>query len=113
MIAGVLKEKTGEQRVSLVPEVVKQLIQQSVTVWVEPNAGAAAFYPDEAYAELGALIKPAAEILQQADLLLSMQLPDAATWKAIPDGKTLAGVYQPLYNAALMEEAAARKLTLF
>lgn len=113
MIAGVLKEKTGEQRVSLVPEVVKQLIQQSVTVWVEPNAGAASFYSDEAYIEAGALIKPLAEILQQADLLLSMQLPDAATWKDIPSAKTLAGVYQPLYNAALMEEAAARKLTIF
>jgi NAD(P) transhydrogenase subunit alpha len=113
MIAGVLKEKAGEQRVSLVPEVVKQLIQQSVTVWVEPNAGAASFYSDEAYAAAGALIKPASEILQQADLLLSMQLPDDAIWKAIPGGKTLAGVYQPLYNAALMEEAAGRNLTLF
>ncbi len=113
MIAGVLKEKTGEQRVSLVPEIVKQLTQQSVTVWVEPNAGAAAFYPDEAYVQAGAQIKPAAEIIQQADLLLILQLPETATWTAIPEGKTLAGIYQPLYNAALMEEAAARKLTLF
>ncbi|WP_298732637.1 Re/Si-specific NAD(P)(+) transhydrogenase subunit alpha [uncultured Chitinophaga sp.] len=113
MIAGILKEKAGEQRVSLVPEVVKQLIQQSVTVWVEPNAGAAAFYPDTAYMEAGALIKPATEILQQADLILSLQLPDTDVWKSIPDGKTLAGIYQPLYNAALMEEAATRRLTLF
>ena len=113
MIAGVLKEKAGEQRVSLVPEVVKQLCQQSVTVWVEPNAGAAAFYSDEAYTDAGALIKPATEILQQADLLLSLQLPETTIWQAIPPGKTLAGIYQPLYNAALMEEAAARKLTLF
>jgi NAD(P) transhydrogenase subunit alpha len=113
MIAGVLKEKTGEQRVSLVPEIVKQLTQQSVTVWVEPNAGAAAFYPDEAYVQAGAQIRPAAEIIQQADLLLSLQLPETATWTTIPEGKTLAGIYQPLYNTALMEEAAARKLTLF
>lgn len=113
MIAGILKEKIGEQRVSLVPEVVKQLSQQSVTIWVEPGAGAAAFYPDESYVQAGAVIKPAAEILQQADLILSLQLPETTTWKAIPEGKTLAGIYQPLYNTALMEQAAARKLTLF
>jgi len=63
--------------------------------------------------EAGALIKPATEILQQADLILSLQLPDTDVWKSIPDGKTLAGIYQPLYNAALMEEAATRRLTLF
>ncbi len=113
MIAGVLKEKTGEHRVSLVPEVVKQLIQQSVTVWVEPGAGALAFYPDEAYTQAGAIIKPAAEIIQQADLLLSLQLPASPLWETIPEGKMLAGIYQPLYNAGLMQEAAARKLTLF
>ncbi|KAA2240089.1 Re/Si-specific NAD(P)(+) transhydrogenase subunit alpha [Chitinophaga agrisoli] len=113
MIAGVLKEKTGEHRVSLVPEVVKQLIQQSVTVWVEPGAGALAFYPDEAYTQAGAIIKPAADIIQEANLLLSMHLPASPLWETIPEGKMLAGIYQPLYNAGLIQEAAARKLTLF
>ncbi|HEY8919316.1 MAG TPA: NAD(P)(+) transhydrogenase (Re/Si-specific) subunit alpha, partial [Chitinophaga sp.] len=113
MIAGVLKEKTGEQRVSLVPEVVKQLSQQSVTVWVEPNAGALAFYPDDAYTQAGAIIKPAAEIVQQADIILSIQLPEPAIWENIQPGKILAGVYQPLYNTRQMQQAAARQLTIF
>lgn len=113
MIAGVLKEKTGEQRVSLVPEVVKQLSQQSVTVWVEPNAGALAFYPDDAYTQAGAIIKPAAEIVQQANLILSIQLPEPAIWENMQPGKILAGVYQPLYNTRQMQQAADRQLTLF
>ena len=43
MIAGILKETNGETRVSLTPEVVKQLQQMSVTVWVEQGAGDSAF----------------------------------------------------------------------
>jgi NAD(P) transhydrogenase subunit alpha len=113
MIGGVLKEKTGENRVSLVPEVVKQLSQQGLTIWVEPGAGSRAFYPDDAYTQAGATLRPAAEILQQADILFSIQLPEASHWAAIPEGRVLAGVYQPLSNAALMQKAAARKLTLF
>jgi len=113
MIAGVLKEKTGESRVALVPEIVKQLVRQSVTVWVEAGAGVLAFYPDEAYTEAGAVIKPAADILQRADLLLGIGLRDHYIREAVPEGKTLAGVFQPLYNAGLMQEAAARRLTLF
>lgn len=113
MIGGVLKEKAGENRVSLVPEVVKQLSQQAVTVWVEPGAGAHAFYTDEAYTQAGAILKPAAEILQQADILFSIQLPETAQWETIPEGKILTGVYQPLFNTTLMQDAAARKLTLF
>ncbi|GAA0556423.1 Re/Si-specific NAD(P)(+) transhydrogenase subunit alpha [Chitinophaga japonensis] len=113
MIAGVLKEKTGETRVALVPEIVKQLVRQSVTVWVEAGAGAQAFYPDEAYTEAGAVIKPAADILQQADLLLGLGLSDHHIREAIPEGKTLAGIFQPLYNTGLMQKAATRRLTLF
>lgn len=113
MIAGVLKEQPGENRVSLVPEIVKQLEKQGVTVWIEPDAGARAFYPDESYLQAGAMIKPAADILQHADIILSIQTPETAYWKMIPAGKVLAGVYQPLYNVALMQQWADRQLTTF
>jgi H+-translocating NAD(P) transhydrogenase subunit alpha len=113
MIAGVLKEQPGEDRVSLVPEIVKQLEKQGVTVWIEPDAGTRAYYPDESYILAGAIIKPAAEILQQADIILSIQLPQESSWKMIPAGKVLAGIYQPLYNVALMQQWADRQLTTF
>lgn len=113
MIAGVLKEQPGENRVSLVPEMVKQLEKQGVTVWIEPDAGARACYPDESYLQAGAMIKPAADILQQADIILSIQAPETSYWKMIPAGKVLTGVYQPLYNASLMQQWADRQLTTF
>lgn len=113
MIAGVLKEQPGENRVSLVPDIVKQLGKQGVTVWIEPDAGTRAYYPDESYVQAGALIKPAAEILQQADIILSIQIPDEQFWKSIPAGKVLTGIYQPFSNAATMQQWAERQLTTF
>jgi NAD(P) transhydrogenase subunit alpha len=113
MIAGVLKEQPGENRVSLVPEIVKQLEKQGVTVWIEPDAGTRAYYPDESYIQAGAKIKPAGEILQQADIILSIQIPEESSWKMIPAGKVLTGIYQPLYNTALMQQWADKQLTAF
>lgn len=113
MILAVLKEKAGENRVSLVPEVVKQLVQQKVEVWVETGAGAGAYYTDEAYREAGAALKSRSEILQQADVLLSIRLPDREEWSRTGAGKIWTGVYQPLYNPGLMQQWADHQLTVF
>lgn len=113
MILAVLKEKAGENRVSLVPEVVKQIVQQQVNVWVEQGAGMHAFYPDDLYREAGAEIKPRAELLQQADVLLSIRHPAAEEWGNASPGKVWMGIYQPLYHAALMQQWAEKQFTVF
>lgn len=98
---------------SLVPEVVKQLTQQQVTVWVEKDAGRAAFSDDGAYAEAGASIKSRQEILQQADVLLSIRPPEESDWQSVSAGKIWIGVFQPLFNSALMEQWAGKQFTVF
>ncbi|WP_423737742.1 Re/Si-specific NAD(P)(+) transhydrogenase subunit alpha [Chitinophaga caseinilytica] len=113
MILAVLKEKSGENRVSLVPEVVKQLVQQQVEVWVEEGAGAGAFYPDSGYREAGAALKSREDILKGADVLLTIRPPEAADVEKVPPGKTWAGVFQPLFNPALMQQLAGRQFTIF
>ena len=55
MRIGVPKETAaGERRVALVPETVARLARPASSVAVEPGAGVAAAFPDEAYAEAGA-----------------------------------------------------------
>lgn len=113
MIAGILQEKNGERRVSLVPEVVKQLSSQGITIWVEEDAGHLAWHNNEAYTQAGAVIKSRDIILQQAQLILCIQLPDRETWERLPAGTVMIGVYQPLYHAELMQQWAAHGLTVF
>lgn len=112
MIAGILKERNGETRVSLTPEVVKQLQQMSVTVWVEQDAGAAAWYNDQAYTEAGAVITSAAEIIAKADIILTLQPPEPNLFPAL-SGKILVGILQPLYRLAEVEQWAANGITTF
>lgn len=109
MIVGVLKEALPERRVSLLPEAVAALTAKGHTVLVEGSAGAAAWADDEAYQKAGASITDAAALVQQAELVLSIQPPAVA----LPSGKVLIGLYQALYQPSLVQAWAQQGLTVF
>jgi len=110
MIIGVLKEQAPETRVSLVPEVVAMLVKMNVTVWVEKGAGEVSFYSDQSYTDAGAVIKDADAIHTDADMVLTIQPQNITTAK---QGAVLMGVYQPLFNADLMQRWADKGFTVF
>lgn len=70
-IAVVAETVEAESRVALVPEQVAALTGQGYEVTVEPQAGAAADFADELYAEAGATVDEAA--LDDAAVVLSVQ----------------------------------------
>ncbi|MBV8250965.1 MAG: Re/Si-specific NAD(P)(+) transhydrogenase subunit alpha [Chitinophaga sp.] len=111
MIVGILKEKNRETRVSLVPEVVKQLQQMSVTVWVEQGAGVSAFFDDEQYAAAGAVICSHSDILSKADIICTIHPPGEELLASIPAGKILIGTLQPLYRPREVEQWASANIT--
>ena len=112
MIIGVLKEPSPETRVSLLPEHVAILKKWNVDVLVETNAGVTAFANDEKYTEAGANIKSRSEVLQSSDFIVSINaLPQSEIDNL--QSKIILGVYQPLFNAGLMKDLAAKGLTVF
>ena len=110
MIIGVLKEQAPETRVSLVPEVVAMLVKMNVTIWVEKGAGETSFYSDQAYTDAGAVLKDANSIHTGADMVLTIQPSNISIAK---QGAVLMGVYQPLFNAELMQQWADKGFTVF
>jgi NAD(P) transhydrogenase subunit alpha len=111
MIVGVLKEPAFESRVSLLAEGAAALIKKGVEVWVESSAGVKAFTNDDDYTKIGATIKTAQEIASSADIILSINDPQSTV-----NGErttVLLGIYQPLFNAALMRDRAKQNLTVF
>lgn len=79
MRIGVLKETTPrENRVALIPDAVVRLIKAGDSVVVERGAGAAAFFPDDAYAAAGAELADAATV-GQSELICAVQCPVGAT----------------------------------
>ncbi len=112
MIIGVLKEPSPETRVSLLPEHVAILKKWNVAVYVETHAGVTAFANDDKYTEAGAVIKSRSEVLQSSDFIVSINaLPQSEIDNL--KSKIVLGVYQPLFNAALMKDIAAKGLTVF
>jgi len=112
MTIGVLKEQSPETRISLLPEHVVILKKWNVHVCVESNAGASAFATDDTYTAAGAVIKTRSEILNESDIILSMNAPQSAETDPLKS-KIFLGVYQPLFAAKQMQEWAAKDFTVF
>jgi NAD(P) transhydrogenase subunit alpha len=111
MIVGILKEPQLETRVSLLPEAVAQLTKKGIKVIVESDAGVNASASNADYQNAGATISSAQEVLNSADVVLSIHQP--ASGLNIPSSKILIGIYQPLYNQDLMAKWAGSGLTVF
>lgn len=111
MTIGVLKEPSFETRVSLLPEAVSVLVKKGHQVLVETGAGLGAFASDLHYTTSGATVAGRSEVLT-ADLILAIHPLDEGVGQLKP-GSVLVGVFQPLYRAALMQEWAAKGITVF
>ena len=110
MTIGILKEPTGENRVSALPEIVAQFVKLNTSVIVESGAGDTAFAADADYTTSGASIHTRSEVLSQADIILSITQPSETTFKS---NAVVLGVYQPLFNFQLMKEWASKGFTTF
>jgi NAD(P) transhydrogenase subunit alpha len=112
MIVGVPKETVpGERRVALVPDLVSKLVKAGVNVLLEPGAGEAAGFPDQAYVDKGARLE--AEALTQADILLKVQPPTDEEIPRMKQRATLIGFVQPYSNADGIRAMAARWIRVF
>ena len=113
MIAAILKEPTGENRVSLLPEQAETLLKKNIDVWVEQGAGITAFASDEAYKTKGIKVAGRQQLLQTADLLFSISALTASDLTALKPAAIIIGIFQPLYNVSLMKDWAGKGITSF
>ena len=108
MIIGVLKESSaGETRVSATPSTVGQLLKLGYEVVVEPGAGEASSFRDEAYVEAGASVGDPLS----ADIVLGMNAPSEKQLDGLGPGTTLVSLLSPGLRPELVEDLARRKIT--
>lgn len=112
MIAGILKEPNGENRVSLLPEQVSALIKKNVQVVVQDGAGLTASAFNDAYVQAGATIVSREEALK-SDLVLSIHPLTDADITHLKAGAAILGVFQPLFNYELMKSWAGKNVCSF
>jgi NAD(P) transhydrogenase subunit alpha len=107
MRVGVVRETApGERRVALVPETAGKLAAAGFDVVVEPGAGAAASFPDDAYAAAGATLGSPWD----ADVVLAVRKPDEAQLR---DGQLLIGYLEPLSDREGVQQLASRGVIAF
>jgi NAD(P) transhydrogenase subunit alpha len=115
LLLGILKETApGESRVALLPESLKSLLAQGISVIVQAGAGIAAGATDEAYREAGAtVIADSASILANADLLPLVTAPCSADQARLKPGAVVIGFLKPLDDPQALTPAIERPVTLF
>jgi NAD(P) transhydrogenase subunit alpha len=93
--------------------VVEKLVKLGFDVCVETGAGAAANFGDDAYQAAGARIAgSAAELLGGSDMIFKVRAPTPAEIALLKPGSTLISFIWPAQNPELMQQLAARKVTV-
>jgi NAD(P) transhydrogenase subunit alpha len=103
-----------EQRVALVPESCKKLAQAGIQVGVEAGAGAAAFFSDDAYREVGATVEAdGGALVGGADLVLMVRPPSPEAVPRMREGAMLLCTLLPTRHLDVVRRLVERKITAF
>jgi NAD(P) transhydrogenase subunit alpha len=103
-----------ERRVALVPDTATKLVAAGLEVSVEAGAGSNAFVPDEAYVAAGVkVVKGAAALLKDADVVLKVQAPSVDEVDLLQKGAVLISFLQPASQGAVVTALAERGVTAF
>ncbi len=108
MIIGVLREaRPGETRVAATPATVRPLLGLGYQVVVEPGAGAASSFTDEAYAAAGATLgDPLA-----ADVVLGVNAPSTEQLHGLRAGAVLISLLNPRLDPDLVDQLGRLPIT--
>ncbi|HEY6773315.1 MAG TPA: Re/Si-specific NAD(P)(+) transhydrogenase subunit alpha, partial [Oxalicibacterium sp.] len=114
LVIGVPREIfPGEKRVATVPEVVEKLIKLGFSVNVEAGAGDEANFSDDTYRAAGAqIVQGAANLWAASDIVFKVRAPSTEEVGLIREGSTLIGFIWPAQNPELMQQLAAKRVTV-
>jgi proton-translocating NAD(P)+ transhydrogenase subunit alpha len=116
MRIGVPKESSeGEQRVALVPEVVRKLAggDRGLEVVVERGAGAGALLPDALYEEAGAQMVEDAGAVYDAEVVVKVAPPSSEEIGRLRSESVVIGFLQPLTAGEAIRAIAQTGATSF
>ncbi|MCG7492913.1 Re/Si-specific NAD(P)(+) transhydrogenase subunit alpha [Thalassobius sp. Cn5-15] len=99
----------GENRVAMTPDSARQLQKLGYECAVESGAGLAAGFSDAAYEEAGVeVVKTAAALWKEADIIAKVRQPNATELKRLNKEKTLISFFNPGGNEEGMALAKAK-----
>lgn len=114
MKIGVLKEsQPGERRVSMSPNIAKQLIAKGFEVLLEEDAGVNSAYKNSDYKEVGVQVEKRDIIYKEALVLLKINPFDNEDFKLVTKEHVLISQLYHKSNPQLIEDIAKKGATAF
>ena len=110
MKIGAVKESaTGEARVAMTPASARELMKLGHSCLIQTGAGQAAGFDDAAYRAAGvAVVKTAAALWKDAEIVIKLRPPSEAEAKKLGKGQTLISFFYPGQNEKLLQLANAQ-----
>ncbi|GAB4396453.1 MAG: Re/Si-specific NAD(P)(+) transhydrogenase subunit alpha [Microscillaceae bacterium] len=114
IIAVPRETETKETRVALTPSSLKPLLAAGFDITIEPAAGQAAHYADEAFVQAGARIAPdRATLFAQADVILAVNPPPLADIAQMKSEGVLISLMYAYTRPELVEVLLDKSITVF
>ena len=102
----------GENRVALIPEVVRKLAKLDVEVLLESGAGVSSHYPDDEY-DAARIVTNTDTLYREADVVLAVQPPSADTLGKLREGSIYIGLLLPFQRLEHIKGLKERNITSF
>ena len=102
----------GENRVALIPEVVRKLAKLDVEVLLESGAGVSSHYPDDEY-DAARIVTDTDTLYREADVVLAVQPPSADTLGKLREGSIYIGLLLPFQRLEHIKGLKERNITSF
>lgn len=102
----------GENRVALIPEVVRKLAKLDVEVLLESGAGVSSHYPDDEY-DAARIVTDTDTLYREADVVLAVQPPSADTLGKLREGSIYIGLLLPFQRLEHIKGLKDRSITSF
>lgn len=114
MIVATVKEKNEfENRVSITPDTCKSYIKAGLDVIIEKNAGYNASFLDGAYKDSGAKVLDREQVLQQADILISVStMLENSDLEILKNKAVIVGGFNPYENSNKIQKIIGKNLSL-
>ena len=114
MIVATVKEKNEfENRVSITPDTCKSYIKAGLDVIIEKNAGYNASFLDSVYKESGANVLDREQVLQKADILVSVStIPENSDLEILKNKAVIIGGFNPYENGDKIKKIIGKNLSL-
>ena len=114
MIVAAVKEKNEfENRVSITPDTCKSYIKAGLDVIIEKNAGYNASFLDSVYKESGAKVLDREQVLQKADILVSVStILENSDLEILKNKAVIIGGFNPYENGDKIKKIIGKNLSL-